>query len=114
MGTVCFSHHNDVHNLSFQSGPTGRSLLGKASGGMGDIQGNPWEGVLQGGGPHEVLPVAAEQGDGGCHNNGDHGYKMALMEHSDWTEEEMNEKRLGFAPSPAFYEMEEDSFESAV
>merc|ERR1711890_202037 len=49
-----------------------------------------------------------------AHNNGDHGYKMALMEHSDWTEEEMNEKRLGFAPSPAFYEMEEDSFESAV
>merc|ERR1712080_309710 len=49
-----------------------------------------------------------------AHNNGDHGYKVALMEHSDWTEEEMNEKGLGFAPSPAFYEMEEDSFESAV
>merc|ERR1712080_581949 len=47
-------------------------------------------------------------------NNGDHGYKMALMDHSDWTDLEMNERRLGFAPSPAFYEMEEDSFESAV
>merc|ERR1711962_1445088 len=42
-----------------------------------------------------------------AHNKADHGYKMALMEHSDWTEEEMNERRLGFAPSPAFYEMEE-------
>merc|ERR1712058_212194 len=46
-----------------------------------------------------------------AHNKADHGYKMALMEHSDWTEEEMNERRLGFAASPAFYEMEEDSFE---
>merc|ERR1719481_863786 len=43
-----------------------------------------------------------------------HGYKMALMEHSDWTAEEMNERRLGFAPSPAFYEMEEDSFEDVT
>merc|ERR1711962_214213 len=30
-----------------------------------------------------------------AHNKADHGYKMALMEHSDWTEEEMNERRLG-------------------
>jgi len=35
-----------------------------------------------------------------AHNNADHGYKMALMEHSDWTEEEFNERRLGFIPSP--------------
>merc|ERR1711955_200013 len=49
-----------------------------------------------------------------AHNKADHGYKMALMEHSDWTEEEMNERRLGFAPSPAFYEMEEDSFEDVT
>merc|ERR1712180_363445 len=49
-----------------------------------------------------------------AHNKADHGYKMALMEHSDWTEEEMNEKRLGFAPSSAFYEMEEDSFEDVT
>merc|ERR1712080_697501 len=42
-----------------------------------------------------------------AHNNGDHGYKMALMEHSDWTEEEMNERRLGFAPSPALLDREE-------
>merc|ERR1712041_20491 len=27
---------------------------------------------------------------------------------------EMNERRLGFAPSPAFYEMEEDSFEDVT
>merc|ERR1711962_1593448 len=26
-----------------------------------------------------------------AHNKADHGYKMALMEHSDWTEEEMNQ-----------------------
>merc|ERR1719402_1525700 len=26
-----------------------------------------------------------------AHNKADHGYKMALMEHSDWTEEEMEE-----------------------
>jgi len=49
-----------------------------------------------------------------AHNKADHGYKMALMEHSDWTEEEMNERRLGFAASPAFYEMEEDSFEDVT
>merc|ERR1711962_1858434 len=49
-----------------------------------------------------------------AHNKADHGYKMALMEHSDWTEEEMNERRLGFAASPAFYDMEEDSFEDVT
>merc|ERR1711962_1380648 len=49
-----------------------------------------------------------------AHNKADHGYKMALMEHSDWTEEEMNVGRLGFAASPAFYEMEEDSFEDVA
>merc|ERR1711962_1257931 len=49
-----------------------------------------------------------------AHNKADHGYKMALMEHSDWTEEEMNERRLEFAASPAFYEMEEDSFEDVT
>merc|ERR1712179_33171 len=27
------------------------------------------------------------------HNSGDHSYKMALMEYSDWTEEEMAERR---------------------
>merc|ERR1712002_870227 len=46
-----------------------------------------------------------------AHNSGDHGYKMALMEHSDWTQEEMNEKRLGFVPSLNFYKMDEEAFE---
>merc|ERR1712179_47855 len=34
------------------------------------------------------------------HNSGDHSYKMALMEYSDWTEEEMAERRLGYVPAP--------------
>merc|ERR1712179_611343 len=35
-----------------------------------------------------------------AHNSGDHSYKMALMEHSDWTEEEVNEMRLAsFLPN---------------
>merc|ERR1712179_896055 len=33
------------------------------------------------------------------HNKGDHSYRIALMEHSDWTEEEMAERRLGFIPA---------------
>merc|ERR1711955_152562 len=100
MGSVCFSHHNDVHYLSFQSCPPGRSHGGKASGGMGNIQGHPWEGILQGGGSHEVLPLAAEQGDVDAHNNDDHGYKMALIDHSDWTQEEFEQRRLGYIQMP--------------
>merc|ERR1711890_135557 len=49
-----------------------------------------------------------------AHNNGDHGYKMALMEHSDWTEEEFNERRLGFIPTPYDPNMSLESFEGVT
>merc|ERR1711909_60567 len=49
-----------------------------------------------------------------AHNSGDHGYKMALMEHSDWTEEEVNEMRLGFIPAQCDTKMELETFEGVT
>merc|ERR1712010_389076 len=49
-----------------------------------------------------------------AHNSGDHSYKMALMEHSDWTEEEVNEMRLGFIPAQYDTKMELDTFEGVT
>merc|ERR1712179_209790 len=46
------------------------------------------------------------------HNSGDHSYKMALMEYSDWTEEEMAERRLGYVPAPYDPTMELETFET--
>merc|ERR1711909_23988 len=49
-----------------------------------------------------------------AHNNGDHSYRMALMEHSDWTEEEMAERRLGYIPAQYDTKMELDYFEGVT
>jgi len=48
------------------------------------------------------------------HNSGDHSYKMALMEYSDWTEEEMAERRLGYVPAPYDPTMELETFEGVT
>jgi len=49
-----------------------------------------------------------------AHNNGDHGYKMALMDHSDWTQEEFEQKRLGYIPFPHHDKVAPESFEGVV
>merc|ERR1712002_348253 len=49
-----------------------------------------------------------------AHNKADHGYKMALMDHSDWTPEEFEQRRLGYIPLPHNDKMAPESFEGVV
>jgi len=46
-----------------------------------------------------------------AHNNGDHGYKMALMDHSDWTQEEFEQRRLGYIQMPHNDKIAPEAFE---
>merc|ERR1712243_368741 len=46
-----------------------------------------------------------------AHNNCDPGYKMPLLDHSDWTQEEFEQRRLGYIQMPHNDKIAPEDFE---